>query len=117
MRLGTLAEMAQADVSTIRELNPALLRKATPPTATPFAVKLPVGKSRLFAKAYEDYRANETLRSVTHEVKKGETLILIARRYGQEVGALMRLNGLANARIRIGQKLKVLVQNFGGNLR
>ncbi len=117
MRLGTLAEMAQADVSTIRELNPALLRKATPPTATPFTVKLPVGKSRLFAKAYEDYRANETLRSVTHEVKKGETLILIARRYGQEVGALMRLNGLANARIRIGQKLKVLVQNFGGNLR
>ncbi len=119
LRLGVLAEMAEADVSTIRELNPALLRKATPPTDEPFLVKLPVGKSLVFAKSYQknDHNTQESVRSVTHEVRKGETLILIARRYGQEVGSLMKLNGLANARIRIGQKLKILVQNLGGKLR
>ncbi|MDH3444642.1 MAG: transglycosylase SLT domain-containing protein, partial [Deltaproteobacteria bacterium] len=119
LRLGTLAEMADADVSTIRQLNPALLRKSTPPTDKTFMVKVPVGKSLMFANAYQksDQTAQQSLRSLTHEVRKGETLIFIARRYGQEVGALMKLNGLANARIRIGQKLKILVQNFSGKLR
>jgi len=48
---------------------------------------------------------------VTHEVKKGETLFSIARRYGLEVGALM------NARLRIGQRLMVFLQEFRGTLR
>jgi membrane-bound lytic murein transglycosylase D len=65
-----------------------------------------VGKSLLFAKAYDagSERALETSESITHEVKKGETLFSIARRYGQEVGSLMRLNGLTNARLYVGQQ-------------
>ncbi|HSC41986.1 MAG TPA: LysM peptidoglycan-binding domain-containing protein [Candidatus Binatia bacterium] len=54
---------------------------------------------------------------MTHEVKKGETLFSIARRYGLEVGALMNLNGLSTARLRIGQRLMVFLQEFRGTLR
>jgi membrane-bound lytic murein transglycosylase D len=59
----------------------------------------------------------EAVGVVTHEVKKGETLFSIARRYGLEVGALMNLNGLSTARLRIGQRLMIFLQEFRGTLR
>ena len=119
LRIGMLAEMAETDVSTIRELNPALLGNTTPPGDGSFNLKLPIGKSLLFAKAYEaaNERALESAQSITHEVKKGETLISIARRYGQEVSGLMRLNGLTNARLYVGQQLKILLQSLSGKLK
>jgi len=54
---------------------------------------------------------------VTHEVKRGETLFSIARYYGQQVRALMELNGLTDSHLRIGQKLRVILQGLGGTLR
>jgi membrane-bound lytic murein transglycosylase D len=119
VRIGVLAEMADTEVSTIRELNPALLRNATPPGNGSFIVKLPVGRSTVFAKAYEasNERSMELTQSVTHEVKKGETLASIARRYGQEVSALMRFNGLTSARLYVGQQLTILMQNLSGKLK
>jgi LysM repeat protein len=117
LRLGALAEMADTEVATIRELNPTLVGKATP--AESFMVKVPAGKAALFAKAYDvvNERYTESTHSVTHKVKKGETLTSIARRYGQEVGALMKLNGLTSARLRVGQRVNVLLQNLSGNLK
>jgi membrane-bound lytic murein transglycosylase D len=119
LRIGMLAEMAETEVSTIRELNPALLGNATPPGNTRFIVKVPVNKTAQFAKAYDstNERAGEFTQSVTHEVRKGETLASIARRYGQEVSALMKFNGLTSARLYVGQQLKILLQNLGGKLR
>ncbi|MFC1657551.1 LysM peptidoglycan-binding domain-containing protein, partial [Candidatus Moduliflexota bacterium] len=43
-----------------------------------------------------------------HVVQKGETLSLIAKRYGVTVNAIMAANGLANANIiRVGQALVI----------
>jgi membrane-bound lytic murein transglycosylase D len=119
LRIGMLAEMAETDVSTIRALNPALLGKTTPPGDGSFNLKLPVGRSLLFARAYDagNERALESAQSITHEVKKGETLISIARRYGQEVSGLMKLNGLTNARLYVGQQLTILLQSLSGRLK
>ena len=44
---------------------------------------------------------------VTHTVHQGETLSGIARQHGVTVTALKRANGLASARIRTGQRLKL----------
>jgi membrane-bound lytic murein transglycosylase D len=119
LRIGAVAEMAETDVSTIRALNPALLGNTTPPGDASFTLKLPAGKSLLFAKAYDavNERTFETAQAITHEVKKGETLVSIARRYGQEVSGLMRLNGLTNARLYVGQQLKILLQSLSGKLK
>ena len=119
LRIGVVAEMAETDVSTIRALNPVLLRNTTPPADESFTLKLPVGKSLVFAKAYDigNERALEAGESITHKVKKGETLFSIARRYGQEVSGLMRLNGLTNARLYVGQQLKVLLRSLSGKLK
>ena len=43
----------------------------------------------------------------TYRVRSGDTLSVIAKRYGTSVTTLKRLNGLRSSKIRIGQKLKV----------
>ena len=108
LRLASLAEMAGTDPETIRDLNPALLRGQTPPEESAFRVKLPAGHATIFAQSYQE-RETRQAQFVTHEVKKGETLFAIARRYGQHVRSLMELNGLANPTLRVGQLLKVIM--------
>jgi membrane-bound lytic murein transglycosylase D len=115
LRLASLAEMAGTDPETIRELNPELLRSHTPPEDG-FRVKLPAGHAMIFAQAYQE-RETRAAQFVTHEVKKGETLFAIARRYGQHVRFLMELNGLSSPRIRVGQRLMVIIKGLRGGLR
>ncbi len=113
LRLASLAEMAGTDPETISALNPELLRGWTPPEQSGFRVRLPAGHASLFVQAYQAKPAQ----FVTHEVKKGETLFAIARRYGQRVKALMELNGLTNQTLRVGQLLRVLViDGFRGRM-
>jgi LysM repeat protein len=59
----------------------------------------------------------ESVQVVTHEVQKGETLFTIARRYSQEVRALMAFNGLKTSRLRIGQKLTIFLDGLRGTLK
>ena len=115
MKLETVAEMAESDAAVVRELNPAFLRNTTPPGEGGFRVNLPVGKSAVYlAKADEKFKEKEAeaVQMVTHEVRKGETLLAIAKHYGQEMRALMRFNGLTTARLRVGQKLRILLEGI-----
>jgi LysM repeat protein len=57
-------------------------------------------------------KESDSVQLVTHEVRKGETLFSIARHYGQETRALMEFNGLSSARLRIGQKLRILLEGI-----
>ena len=118
LRLEAIANMAETSLEIVQELNPALLRNSTPPENN-FTVKLPAGKGPAFAAAYQ--RLNEKdagpIQVVTHKVRRGETLISIARRYGQQVRTLMELNGLSSPRVRIGQQLKVIIEGLRGGLR
>ncbi|HZD39276.1 MAG TPA: transglycosylase SLT domain-containing protein [Terriglobales bacterium] len=107
LRLTSVAEMAGTDPETIRTLNPELLRSRTPPEEGGFRVKLPAGHATLFAQSYQ----TKPIHFITHEVKKGETLFAIARRYGQHVKSLMELNGLTSSTLRVGQLLKVLIMD------
>jgi len=116
LRLAALAEMAGADPETIRELNPTLLRSQIPATEGGFRVKFPTGHAAIFAEAYQKYETRQA-QLVTHEVKNGETIFSIARRYGQRVKSLMELNGLANPTLRVGQRLKVIMDGLRGGIR
>ena len=111
LKLATVAELAGAEFASIRELNPALLRSATPPGDKKFWLKLPDGSGAKFTQALQGQKETSAAASafVTHEVKKGETIFAIARRYGLGIRALMEFNGLADSRLRIGQKLKILL--------
>ena len=124
MNLDALAALTDTDRSTVKELNPALLRNTTPPGEPGFRVNLPVGKVQTYlAKANERNLGNESTKEdgpvkvVTHEVKRGETLFSIARFYGLTVRALMDFNGLKTPQLKIGQKLGILLQGIRARLR
>lgn len=51
------------------------------------------------------YRMEEEI--VVHEVKRGDNLASIARKYGTSVKRIQELNGLKSSSLRIGQKLKI----------
>lgn len=63
----------------------------------PKPLKFDPNKSKLFA----------TTSGQTHIVKKGDTLQKIAKKYGTNVSALIRDNGLKGQIVKVGQKLRV----------
>lgn len=117
LSLAGLATLAGTDLQTMRMLNLELLRSRTPPGENQVRLKVPAGHAASFMLAYQK-RMQQPPAIVTHEVKKGETLIAIARRYGQEVRSLIELNGLTSPhRLQIGQKLKIIVDELRGRIR
>jgi membrane-bound lytic murein transglycosylase D len=117
MPLAVLAKWADSDIATLRELNPAILRDTTPPAESGFRVNLPVGHAEVYlARAHEKFGGDnlKPFQILTHKVRKGDTLYAIAKRYGQQVRALMEFNGLTHARLRIGQKIIILLSQMPG---
>jgi LysM repeat protein len=109
LTLDTVAQLTATTASSIKELNPALLRGITPPDDESFILKLPPGKGELFVRAYQRLPESAKIQIVTHKVKKGETLASLARRYGQKVISLMEINNLKKGSVRPGQELLILM--------
>lgn len=53
-------------------------------------------------------------RIVTHRVRRGETLVRIAKRYGVSIHRIMRMNKLRSTRLKAGKRLKVNVKSRRG---
>lgn len=120
MQLATLAQLSETAVSAIRRLNPALLRGSTPPGKKAYRIKLPAEKAEIFLaknKGNIPEREPRPRGIVTHVVKKGETLFSIARFYGLTARTLMNFNGLTSSRLRIGQKLQIVLAGLRRTLR
>src|SRR5690606_38680492 len=97
--LETVGAAAGTDGSTIRELNPHLLRDRTPRDRG-WAVRIPQGTAQLFASNFPAMYRQERARlaqaaaqASTHRVSRGETFSHIAARYGVSVAALRSANG------------------------
>ena len=56
---------------------------------------------------------NATASPKTHVVKKGETLSLIAKKYGVTIAAIKTANSLKSDALKIGQKIKIPVKSTG----
>ncbi len=108
-RLDAVAKIAGTTIRAIKDLNPALLRNMTPPNEKEFVLRLPPGSGEQFAQAVDSLPHSASPNVITHKVKKGETLLAIAKRYGQRVTQLMELNGLRNRQVRVGQDLIVIL--------
>lgn len=108
LRLQTIAELASTTVAAIKELNPALLRNSTPPSENGFMLRVPAGRGETFSQAYELLPDSAAVKVITHTVRKGETLVTIAKKYRQQVSQLMELNNLKSRRIQVGQDLIIM---------
>ncbi len=114
--LSLLAEAAGISTQELRDLNPELLRWATPPGDSPYPLKIPKGNKERFLAAYNEIPDDERRNNlVIHSVKRGETLGLIANRYGISVRALYESNEGLSSVIHPGQDIVIPVPG-GGNV-
>lgn len=95
--LEIIANCVSSTVDSIRDINPALLRWCTPPTITRYLLKIPSGTRAKFQENYAKIPQEKKRSWVRYQVKYGETLSLIANRYGTDVKAIMQANQLKSS--------------------
>jgi len=106
--LKLLAEAAGISEDELKEYNPALLRWATPPGNFAYPLRLPVGAKETFVSNFKNVPVSAKKEQIfVHNVKKGETLGRIARKYGVTVRDLYESNDKLGKVIRIGQEIMV----------
>ncbi|HSC71354.1 MAG TPA: LysM peptidoglycan-binding domain-containing protein, partial [Candidatus Methylomirabilis sp.] len=92
--LKTIAEAAATTLEEIRELNPELIRWATPSDMPQYALRIPAGRRDEFVEVLERIPPEQRITWIRHTVRRGETPTSIARRYGVDLRAVLDLNGL-----------------------
>jgi len=107
--LNILADFAQISTQELRNLNPELLRFATPPGPKPYPLKIPKGIKNIFLAAYERMPESNRQTLVIHTVSRGESLGIIANRHGVSVRALYGANESLSSVIHPGQEIIIPV--------
>jgi membrane-bound lytic murein transglycosylase D len=104
--LKAVADALDVGVDSIKELNPHLRRGVTPPNHKNYTLRVPQGTGALFAQQY-DTIPEERLYSF-HEIKSGETVSSIAKKYGVSPFSIIEANNLSKKyRIYAGDYLKI----------
>ena len=114
--LENLARAANTSTERLLALNPSfrrLVRNGKLHVPRGHRLRIPAGARKDFTRRYAALspkaKADQQVAAFDfHRVRSGQTLGVIARRYGTSVRALQRLNGLRSAHlIRVGQRLRV----------
>jgi membrane-bound lytic murein transglycosylase D len=89
-----IAKACETSLEEIKDLNPEIQRRVTPPNESEYEVKIPLGKKEFFPEKFEALQPLEKFGFKTHLVKKGETLKSIARYYRVDLEAMLEINPL-----------------------
>jgi membrane-bound lytic murein transglycosylase D len=89
-----LADAADAPVSDLRDLNPSVLKNAAPPGSD---VRVPKGMGPVVLTALEVVPDSRRLSWRLHRVSSGDTLPLVARRFGIQPASILAANPTLNA--------------------
>jgi len=90
----TLANAGGTSVEQLRHLNPALIREATPPDESPYSLMVPAGLKDGLLEELAKIPPHRRVRWITHRVRRGETVVRIAKRYGVSARVIADMNGL-----------------------
>ena len=111
--LRVIADYLDLPLEQLKELNPHVLRWATPPDDTEFELNLPVGYAKPYAEKVAPLPDDKRILFRHHRVSSGETLSHIARRYGVSISAITETNKISARRIiRIGQSLVIPISGI-----
>ncbi|GBU07577.1 membrane-bound lytic murein transglycosylase D [Bacteroidales bacterium] len=134
LHLDQVAAVLNVDKDLLKSLNPQYKRDIIPGNSKPYVLRLPTTdvfsfvdmQDSIFAHRYEDLFPNRTYvvagkgntrsanqQSITHRVKKGETMNGIAHRYGVSNKQIRSWNGLTSNSLSAGKNLKIVVNNGG----
>ena len=107
-----LASKSGIPLDDLRELNPAIRRDLTPARGST-TLRLPSGTAADAQAVLDSNPRDKWAPRMIHTVREGDSLYVIARRYGSSVSAIRQANGLHSSLIRPGQNL--VVPRFGTN--
>jgi membrane-bound lytic murein transglycosylase D len=108
IHLKTIAGRLKIDYKLLKNLNPELRHYLTP--NSPYVLKVPDGKGEVLLATLKDIPVWKPPKRdvVVHKVRRGETLSVIASRYGTSVRAIMEANNLRRSNyLKAGWRIKV----------
>ncbi len=106
--IDVLARCAGISVDDFRSINPHLRRWALPPSPSRQMVHVPKKKAKKFLAALDKVPPDQRITHRRHTVKKGESLGMIATKYGVSVQAIQSTNKIRNVnRISVGHSLVI----------
>lgn len=94
--LRVLARCSGSDVPTLKELNPALRRYQTPPEGTT-DLRVPLGTGETTRAALDAIPVGERVLYARYQVRRGDTLSVIARNFGVTVSAIQSTNQMGRS--------------------
>jgi membrane-bound lytic murein transglycosylase D len=106
--LDTIASLSGVSVEALRDLNPSLLARITPPFGT-YALRLPPGLGPRFEAALQAATPSSLPAWTVHRIGRNQTLTEIARLYRVTAQRLAELNHLPGGRLRGIRELVVPV--------
>ena len=110
IHLRSVAKETGISFDELRRLNPELRRSVTPPGQDGYYLKVPVGTSGRVEEAksrLKTWTQPSPPRRTWYRVRRGDSLSVIAHRFGTSVRQLKNLNDLSGNLIRVGQRLRV----------
>ncbi len=109
--LGYLATISGTDLETLQDMNPELTQLSTPPDFQGgYPLKIPKGSLEQFAAQMQNIPESARRTFLVHDVRKGETLNKIAKKYGVTVYELADANNISTkSKLYVGVTLKIPV--------
>jgi membrane-bound lytic murein transglycosylase D len=125
--LKVVADLLNIPFEVVQDLNPELRRGASP-AAQRYTIKLPKGMKKQFEIAYADLPDDQRVRKVivpaeevastyrpsyrtqvaSYQVRRGDTMAALARRYGVSVKEIAKINGMSSrGELRKGQTVRI----------
>lgn len=104
--LRLLAQRGNIPITTLRQLNPALLHDITPPDTTT-QLRVPEDHKDNIVALLDKMPQNQRMTYWVHRVQRGDTLSGIAHRFGTSVATLRAFNHFKSPLLRLGQSITV----------
>ncbi len=106
-----LSTCANTDLITLQEMNPELTQLSTPSNYSGgYPLKIPKGSIEIFASNMKNIPESAKRTFLVHNVKKGETITKIAKRYGISKNELADANNISTkSKLYAGLQLKIPV--------
>ena len=89
-----IARAAGLSYSTVKSLNPEVLRWCTPPQLKTYRIQLPSSVKDKFLATYNHEAFPRKVQFMSYKVRKGDNLLRVARNFGIKVDPISDLNGL-----------------------
>lgn len=96
IHLKTAALAAGASYAELKTLNPELRKDLTPPDPA-YHLKVPAGRKDAFLANLATYQNWKRVHAVRHQIRRGDTLPLLASRHGTTVQAILEANAMTQS--------------------